>query len=193
MITVKLFGLEWEPRRLLAVLLATLGVIAVVYGGSIAGRSEEYSAQQSHAAALATQPSAPLVGDLLTLVASVAYALYQVLYKKYATPSIDPKVVSEDSYEQLPNEDPVGLHSESASLNAINRPSVVHSPPFGFYANFLTCTIGLLTFLFMWLPIPFLHYSGAELFRPPSNMITVLVIAGISLTGMIFNAGLMAS
>jgi hypothetical protein len=37
-ITVRLFELNWEPRKLLAVLIATFGVVAVVYGD--VGQSE---------------------------------------------------------------------------------------------------------------------------------------------------------
>ncbi|KAH0590764.1 hypothetical protein J132_05461 [Termitomyces sp. J132] len=185
-ISVKLFGLKWEPRRLLAVLLATLGVIAVVYGGSIADQNEESSVQTP-------QPSGPLAGDLLTLVASIGYGLYQVLYKKYAALSTDPDVVSDDLYERLPNGDPAELHSDSTPLNVTTRQNGVPNPPFGLHANFLTCIIGLITLLVLWLPIPFLHYLGAEPFILPSDMETILVIAGISLSGMIFNAGFMAS
>ncbi|KAG6890422.1 hypothetical protein C0995_008776 [Termitomyces sp. Mi166 len=192
-IAVKLFGLKWEPRRLLAVFLATLGVIAVVYGGSIADKSEDSGVQKSRAAPSTMKPSAPLVGDLLTLVASIGYGLYQVLYKKYAALSTDPDAVSKDFYEPLPNEDPAGSHSDSTLLNVTTCPNGVPNPPFGLYANFLTCAIGLLTFFILWLPIPFLHYLGAEPFSLPSNLETLLAIAGISLSGVIFNAGLMAS
>ncbi|KAG6898118.1 hypothetical protein C0992_005445 [Termitomyces sp. T32_za158] len=190
-IAVKLFGLAWEPRRLLAVVLATLGVIAVVYGGSLADTSEESNAHLSRADASVTQPSAPLVGDLLTLVASIGSGLYQVLYKKYAALSTDPDVVSDVLYEQLPHEDPV--HTDLTSLNAAARTNVVPTPPFGLHADFLTCAIGLITFFFLWIPIPFLEYFGAEPFSLPSNLMTVLVIAGISLSGMVFNAGYMVS
>ncbi|KAG6842228.1 hypothetical protein C0991_000198 [Blastosporella zonata] len=188
-IAVKLFGLRWEPRRLLAVLLATLGVIAVVYGGSTAD-DHEPSVESTGIIFNFAQPSAPLVGDLLTLVASIGYGLYQVLYKKYASISTDPDdLVSDDLYDQLPNEDPAATQPNTPLITAAS----VHIPLFGLYANFLTSAIGLLTCLILWLPIPLLHYSGVEPFRLPPNLTAILAIAGISLSGVVFNAGFMAS
>ncbi|KAG6911978.1 hypothetical protein DXG01_000226 [Tephrocybe rancida] len=187
-IAVKLFGLKWEPRRLLAVLLATLGVIVVVYGGSTSNVGEP-SIRNTGIVSKFIKPSAPLVGDLLTLIASISYGLYQVLYKKYAAISTDPDdLVVEDSYDRVPNEDPAATQFDTA----VNS-SATHTPPFGLHANFLTSSIGLLTCLILWLPIPFLHYSGVELFRLPPNFTTVLAITGISLNGVVFNAGFMAS
>ncbi|CAK5280214.1 unnamed protein product [Mycena citricolor] len=95
------FNLKWEPRRLLAVILATLGVLVVVYGGSRASNADSISRSSF-------KPSAPLVGDLLTLIASIGYALYQVLYKRYAALPTDPELLAESAYEHLPSEDPIG-------------------------------------------------------------------------------------
>ncbi|KAG6857541.1 hypothetical protein H0H87_000140 [Tephrocybe sp. NHM501043] len=187
-ITVKLFGLKWEPRRLLAVLLATFGVIAVVYGGSTSNGSEQ-SIQTNF-----TKPSAPLVGDLLTLIASVGYGLYQVLYKKYAAISTNPdELLSEESYDHLPTEDPAPAMQPDSPLITATSSGTAHVPPFGLYANFLTSAMGFLTCIILWLPIPFLHYAGIEPFRLPPNLTAVLAIAGISLSGVVFNAGFMAS
>ena len=182
--TVKLFGMKWEPRRLSAVFLATLGVVAVVYGGSTdeGGKpSEEASVQQS---TTFIKPSAPLVGDLLTLVASVGYGLYQVLYKKYAALPSDPDFVSERVYDSIPTEEPdIG-----------SRPETTTNPlPFGLYANLLTSVIGLLTFAVVWILIPVFHYLDIERFTLPSNLTTCLVIAGIAISGVVFNAGFMVS
>ncbi|KAF8274067.1 hypothetical protein EI94DRAFT_1768923 [Lactarius quietus] len=65
-ITVRLFKLKWEFRKILAVLIATFGVLAVVYGDA---RNPDLSIDS-------TRPKAPLLGDLLTLCASVMYKRY---------------------------------------------------------------------------------------------------------------------
>lgn len=187
-IAVKIFGLKWEARRLFAVLLATIGVIVVVYGGSILDKKHTNARLGTENVTLNSEtPSAPLAGDLLTLVASIGYGLYQVLYKKYAALSTEPEIVTEQPYEQIPNEDPsVVSPVTNDHLDAKNI-----TLPFGLHANFLTSCIGLLTFVIMWLPIPLLHYLKVEPFRLPQNFHTVLAIAGISLGGVVFNAGFM--
>ncbi|KAF5385321.1 hypothetical protein D9615_001506 [Tricholomella constricta] len=187
-ITVKLFKLKWEPRRLLAVLLATLGVIVVVYGGSTSDDDAQPSIKQSSTdiAPTSIKPSAPLIGDLLTLVASIGYGLYQVLYKKYAALSTDPEVVSDRLYDQIPSE-----NLSVAQCNTADHANAVHPLPFGLHANFLTTCMGLLTLVILWLPIPFLHYFDIEPFMLPPNSKTTLAIAGISLSGVVFNAGFM--
>ncbi|KAG6851076.1 hypothetical protein H0H93_002968 [Arthromyces matolae] len=176
-IAVKLFGLKWEPRRLLAVIIATFGVVVVVYGGS----TSTDGSKQPPSTTLSVKPSSPLVGDLLTLVASIGYGLYQVLYKKYAASSTDPEIVADNLYDQIPNADLIQTIESDLPL----RPDTIPKPPFGLYANFLTCIIGLLTLVIVWLPIPFLHYWNIEPFRAPPNLETILTIAGISISGMV--------
>jgi drug/metabolite transporter (DMT)-like permease len=182
--------MKWEPRRLSAVFLATLGVVAVVYGGSTEGggkSSEEASVEKSATSVI--KPSAPLVGDLLTLIASIGYGIYQVLYKKYAALPSDPEFLSELHYDEIPTEDPpVASYNETTTGDSI-KPSL----PFGLYANTLTSVIGLLTFSTVWILIPVFHYLDIERFRLPNDITTCLVIAGIALSGVIFNAGFMAS
>ncbi|GLB36132.1 hypothetical protein LshimejAT787_0304200 [Lyophyllum shimeji] len=183
-IAVKLFGLEWEPRRLLAVLLATLGVVAVVYGGSTSATGKPSAERLPKDVATYSKPSAPLIGDLLTLVASVGYGLYQVLYKKYAALPTDPEVVSERLYDRIPSEGPSAAQDD-ASSDAAGHRDAIHFPPFGLHANLLTSCIGLLTLTILWLPIPFLDYFGGEPFVLPPDAKTVLAIAGIALSGVL--------
>ncbi|KAI0348090.1 hypothetical protein BDW22DRAFT_1350236 [Trametopsis cervina] len=174
-LTVRLFGLPWEPRRLAAVLLATAGAAAVVYGSSSAN-------PKAHARAVA----APLVGDILTLVASILYGIYQVGYKAYAALPTDPHELdagpagSSYEYEPLTAGDAEGAKAEST-----------YPPPFGLYANFLTTCIGACTCVLLAVPFPVLHVLGFEKFRLPADIITTLTIAGICLSGVVFNAGLM--
>lgn len=175
LIAVKVFGLSWHKRRLAAVVLATAGVLIVVYGGSKTSNPSATSSQHA---------IAPFVGDLLTLIASVGYALYQVMYKKYAVLPSDPEAISEGAaYQQL--------SEESEHLVPSDLEHIAYPPPFGLHPNLLTCAIGVVTFLFFWIPIPVLHYLGIEPFGLPENLTTLWAIAGIGLSGTVFNAGFM--
>ena len=166
----------------MAVSLATLGVIAVVYGGTSS------STKKVTTSGFFFKPSAPLLGNLMTLVASFGYGLYQVLYKIYAALPSDPEAVSEGVYQEISGEDSIrDYHLRSIQDDA------VYPPPFGFHPNLLTSLMGFFTFILLWIPIPFLHYSGAEIFRLPPNFLTFLAISGIALGGVVFNAGFMAS
>ncbi|KAJ3779197.1 hypothetical protein FB446DRAFT_711296 [Lentinula raphanica] len=187
LISVKVFGLKWEARKLGAVILATLGVLAVVYGGStVSSPSDTVEA--------ATIPfpkkTGPLVGDILTFVASVGYAGYQVYYKKSVSLPSDPEF-SEDYRPVSAFEDPEHdvVNNSTDSNEPEESPSC--SPPFGLYSNFWTSAIGACTFAILWIPLPILHWSGIETFALPANSLTVGAIAGIALSGSIFNAGFM--
>ncbi|KAF9478535.1 hypothetical protein BDN70DRAFT_879881 [Pholiota conissans] len=188
LLTVKLFKFQWEARKLSAVILATLGTVTVVYGSSTSPKSDERGHKGLSSTNLSFKPTAPLLGNLLTLVASFGYGLYQVLYKIYAALPSDPEA-AELLYEQIPEDENQELrrpeHDEAPEAD------IVYPPPFGFHPNLLTSMIGLSTLMVLWLPIPFLHWSGAEPFRLPSNLATCLAISGIALSGVVFNAGFM--
>ena len=164
-----------------------MGTVAVVYGGSTSSQVER-SSFESPSVGLRSKPSAPLAGDLLTLMASVGYGLYQVLYKKYAALPSDPELASEGQYAQIPTHDESPLEAERSHVSQ----DAIY-PPFGFHPNMLTSAIGLCTFVVLWIPIPILHYLDIEPFLLPGNAITYLSIAGIALGGVMFNAGFMVS
>ncbi len=181
-LTVKLYHLGWEVRRLASVLLATLGAAVVVYGGNSASAPEETRSSET------ARPPNPMIGDLLTLAAAIVYGIYQVLYKKYAALPSDPDAELDGldrttAYEVITDtdlEDPID-----------DRNDIAYPPPFALYANCLTTSIGLCTFFLLWIPIPIMHLTGVEEFHLPTNLTTVFAIAGISLSGVLFNAGLM--
>ncbi|KAJ7244779.1 hypothetical protein B0H12DRAFT_1128746 [Mycena haematopus] len=176
------FRCKWEPRRFFAVSLATVGVLIVVYGGSTAQTNDSSSSIAKRAGSVK-----PLVGDLLTLVASIGYALYQVLYKKYAALPSDPELVAEAEYEHLPSDE-----SPDVQYEALDVPlDSVYPPPFGLHPNLLTSSIGLCTLCVLWIFIPVLHHTGVEPFLLPSNLTITFTIVGIALSGVIFNAGFM--
>jgi hypothetical protein len=186
--TVKLFDLKWEARRLAAVVLATFGVLAVVYGGSVSSPAEDIGSKDI---ATMFRPKAPLVGDVLTLVASVGYGLYQVLYKKYAALPNDPELASEhDLYSQLSTSVP---EEEEEGPILASEGDAVHPPPFGLHPNLLTSLIGLCTLLLLWIPLPFLHWMGIEPFMFPKDWTTIFMIVCIALSGVLYNAGFMVS
>jgi len=182
--TVKIFKLKWESRKLIAVSLATLGTIVVLYGGSTSQVDKSISVDKR---ALSMIPRAPLIGDLLTLMASVGYGLYQVLYKKYAALPSDPELASERHYVPIPIQE--GTSSETSFESS--ELADAYPPPFGFHPNMLTSAMGLCTFIVLWVPIPIFHYLGIEPFLLPTDAITYLSIAGIALSGVVFNAGFM--
>ncbi|KXN90045.1 hypothetical protein AN958_05050 [Leucoagaricus sp. SymC.cos] len=187
LITVKLFGLKWEKRKLVAVVLATVGVALVVYGGT-----EAESGNPTHEV-LQTKsgPPAPLVGNLLTLIASFGYGLYQVLYKIYAVLPSDPETRRDSSYQAIPDDEEIATEDQLSSATADLEDDAVYPPPFGFHSNLITTLIGIATAVVLWVFLPILHKAGAEIFRLPPDWWTVLSIAGIALSGVVFMSGLM--
>lgn len=131
------------------------------------------------------------MGDLLTLAASIIYAAYQVLYKIHAALPDDPEVQG-DLYTPIPEADSSG-EDEEVPLDAplLVADDIIHPLPFGLYPNFLTSAIGVCTLLVLWIPVPILHALDVEPFEMPQRGVTYGVIAGIALTGAIFNAGFM--
>jgi len=192
-----MFKLPWEGKRISAVLLATAGVMAVIYGGVATQGDSNKRPEVSRAVPTAT---APLLGDLLTLIASVGYGLYQVLYKRYLALPSDPEregppqssytPIPRTSFDDVRDADLLTEDLISGDLESITD-AIVYPPPFGLHSNLLTSSAGILTLLFLWIPLPVLHYTGAETFRWPTNWYVALVVSGIALSGVAFNAGFM--
>ena len=157
----------------------------MIYGGTAA-----ISPRLQFTEANSSSTPAPFVGDMLTLVASVLYGLYQVLYKKYIALPFDPELTAESGhYQSLLGSANNTLDEETATI--LRADDIVYPPPFGLHPNLITATIGLCTLLLFWIPIPLLHYYQIETFRLPPNGRTLLAIAGIAASGVVFNAGLM--
>jgi hypothetical protein len=183
---VRLFKLNWDLRKLLAVLVATFGVMAVVYGDAGLPQSRPDHGKAFEPASESVKPTAPIVGDLLTLCASVGYGLYQVLYKRYVALPQDQEFESGGAYAPLPDSD-----GTSASEGRKGVDDLAYPPPFGLHSNLLISGMGLMTLFSLWIMLPVVHYSGYERFRLPDNLITVLSIAGIATSGIVFNVGLL--
>jgi len=197
-ITVKMFQLPWEGKPMFAVLLATVGVMAVIYGGT---SIQEDESEQPETFGTPSTATAPLLGDLLTLVASVGYGLYQVLYKKYLTlpQGLEHEEPAQSSYAPIPRTsldsisdgDPPTDYPASGDSQPISD-MTVYPLPFGLHPNLLTSLAGIFTLLFLWIPLPVIHYvGGAEPFHWPTDWYVVLVISGIALSGVISIGGSM--
>jgi drug/metabolite transporter (DMT)-like permease len=179
--SVVLLGVPLDTRKLGAVLIATAGVLAVVYGGSQNSESSEDEAtteDSSHSAA-------PLLGNVLTLIASMTYGLYQVLYKKYAALSPDnSSTTTHNGFYQA-----VADHGDADEAErTYDRQSTL---PFGLFPNFLTGSVGLATIIVLGIFIPILDLLGIEEFRAIPDVRTAASIAVIAISGMVFNSGYM--
>lgn len=171
--------------------------MAVIYGG--ASTQEDGGKRPEISRALPTA-TAPLLGDLLTLVASVGYGLYQVLYKRYLALPSDPEreeppqssyvPIPRTSFDDVRDTDPLTEDLTSGDPQPMSD-TAIYPPPFGLHPNLLTSLVGAITILFLWIPLPVLHHVGAEPFHWPTNWYVALVISGIALTGLVFNAGFM--
>jgi len=209
LMNVHLHNSKVQMLKLSAVLLACVGVLFVVYGGQSASSDQVLSSSSSSTPRNQITPnggsSAPLVGDLLTLIASIGYAAYQVLYKHFVSLPCDPDESisapisphlplspTRAGYEPLVSDDDASLlssrssrtHSSASSINGLTL-------PLGLYPNLLTSAIGVVTFITLWPFLVVLHWTGAEKFTLPADGRTWASIAGIALGGVTFNAGYM--
>jgi drug/metabolite transporter (DMT)-like permease len=139
------------------------------------------------------RPTAPVLGNLLTLVGSVAYGLYQVLFKIYGALPTEEETKEESSYRSIPDDEELTAEQElSRSVSsAAFEEDTVNPPPFGLHPNLITSLIGLATGILLWIFLPILHYTGIEIFRLPEDWRTVFSIVGIALGGVVFNSGFM--
>ncbi|CAE6521749.1 unnamed protein product [Rhizoctonia solani] len=153
---------RWQPYKLLAVLLACIGVFVTVYG----------SADD------ASPGSNPFLGSSLALVSAVLYALYQVAYKKWAVPSVSIASTYEDEDDEAA---PLAGDGELAGQPL----------PFGLFANFVTSTAGLATLGVLWIPMVYSNWFGKGGYELPGDLWTGVCVGLIALSGLVFNAGFM--
>jgi len=188
-LSVWVYGMKWQGRKLGAVLVATVGVTLVVYGSatSSGGTSGAYH----------EGPRAPVLGDSLTLIASISYAIYQVMYKRYAAlpsatyPEAEDEVPPSFSYEPISGGDATESSTFlDGSLNQTSEETPIpqSAPPFGFYPNFITSCLGLCTSVTLAAGFPILHWLSLERFRLPADSLSSLCVVGIATSGLVFNA-----
>ncbi|KAF8609457.1 hypothetical protein BDV93DRAFT_578241 [Ceratobasidium sp. AG-I] len=161
---------RWQPHKLAAVLLACAGVFATVYGSAD-------TSEAAGSAAVTTTSSTAFLGNILTLISAVSYALYQVAYKRYAVPD-----VGRDGYEALSDGGETGIQITTGGGSEL---------PFGLFANFVTSTAGLATLGVLWVPVAVMHWAGESKFELPGDWWTTACVGMIALSGLTFNAGFM--
>ena len=176
LISIKVFGLRWETRKMVAVVLATAGVVLVVYGRTTV-------TPKNQTQAISNAPSTPVLGNLLTLVASFSYGLYQVLYKMYVALPNDSRKEERSIYQSISGDEESEIEHESSQTTNLL--------PFALFPNLITTFIGLATGIFLWVFLLICDRTGIEIFRLPKDGWTVMCIAGIAFSGTIFNSGLM--
>ncbi|KAJ4486099.1 hypothetical protein J3R30DRAFT_3697520 [Lentinula aciculospora] len=167
LISVTVLGQQYHNNKFAAVVLATVGVMLVVYGGL---KSEE--------SVLHVQSPSRLVGDLLALLASVLYAGYQLFYDGF----VQFPLVSPQSLDNFP--------SESTPLLEDYKDAIYPSP-YGLESSFWTSMIGLCTISLLWIAFPILQGLGIEEFGFPTDGSTMLAILGAALSGAAFMTGTM--
>lgn len=64
--------------------------------------------------------------------------------------------------------------------------------PYGLHPNLVSSTIGLLTMVIFWLPIPFLDLLKLEKFELPGDSLSTLYLLIMILCGMLFNGAFIA-
>jgi len=185
-LSVKLQKLKWETKRLLSVIIASIGVLAVVYGSGTPSSKPEQSLDMAVENDSSEGPSAPLLGNSMTLVASLGYALYQVLYNMYAT--LQPPAAREtaEGQRRLSVTSESELTASEELEMELGGKDIGHPPPFGMYANLVTSSIGFITLVVLWIPLPILHVLNIEPFGLPSDPWLLLCVVGIALSGVMF-------
>ncbi|KAJ3863064.1 hypothetical protein EV359DRAFT_82731 [Lentinula novae-zelandiae] len=173
LISVTVLGHQHQHSKFAAVLLATMGVVLVVYGGAEPGNSVLHHRRL---------PSRS-VGDLFALLASVLYAGYQLFY---------------DGFIELPLTSPQGLDNFSSESTPLMEPEeleeykdAIYPSPYGLESSFWTSMIGLCTMSLLWAAFPALQSLGIEHFGLPTDLPTVLAILGAAMSGATFMTGTM--
>jgi hypothetical protein len=201
LLSIWIFREKLVWRKLSAVLLACIGVATVAYSSKESSDqnqppSDNASNPNTHAKLAPPsnqpddEPTAPFLGDLLTLLASILYAALQVFYKRYISLPGDPSESSSPRHsrressplvpyrslatEERPSstepedsqETTQEIEREIADIEAYegrNATITSDSLPFGLFANAVTSLVGILTFLLFWLFPLFLSQTAPSL------------------------------
>lgn len=204
--------LEW--KKLSAVVLACVGVATVAYAGKessdgLSSSNNGKTPSVTYRSNPSTNaPNAPLLGDLLTLLASILYAALEVFYKKYVSVPEDQSRASaaarggrESSplvpYRALAAEErlPLGDDSQEEIPETVDIEAFGHTAnalPFGLFTNAVTSFVGVSTFLCFW-PFIFLFSSpsSSSALVAQSSIEIYVTITGIALSGVFYNGAYM--
>jgi drug/metabolite transporter (DMT)-like permease len=204
LMNLRLHNAKVQMLKLSAVLLACIGVLFVVYGGQSASSDLSPSQSTPTNPNTTTSGSEPLIGNLLTLIASILYAAYQVLYKHFVSlpsdpggpisapiPPPSPVSSTRAGYEPLLTDDDASVPSSYSTRTYLSSPSDELILPFGLYPNLLTSAVGIITITALWPMLVVLHWTGAEKFTLPADSRTWASVAGNALGGVAYNSGYM--
>ncbi|KAJ3758677.1 hypothetical protein EV360DRAFT_70136 [Lentinula raphanica] len=170
LISVAILGHQHQHKKFAAVVLATVGVVLVVYGGNIDSGNDGLHPTRHHTR---------LVGDLLALLASILYAVYQLFYDAFIEPPLNPLPI-------------LGTLPTSESMPLVQEyKDAIYPPPYGLESSFWTSMIGLCTMSLLWIVFPVLQSLGVENFSLPDDSVVVLAILGAALSGAMFMTGTM--
>ncbi|KAF6766055.1 hypothetical protein DFP72DRAFT_865423 [Ephemerocybe angulata] len=170
LISVRLFKLKWE-----------LGTIAVVYGGASASEADPKPASASpHDVVTSTtfKPSAPLLGNLLTLIASFGYWSLPItsdsLYRQLSEDDAEP-----EETEMGANEHASLSGEEDACLEPFALPPNMHTALsiFGIAFGGMVFNAGFMVLLGVWGPI----------ITSVGNLLTIVLML---ISDIIFGSGL---
>ncbi|GAA5903448.1 uncharacterized protein JCM6883_005006 [Sporobolomyces salmoneus] len=201
--------------KLFSVLLAVSGVFVIAYGDVIWGGNDKSEEKGSEGSNRVLGNGLALFGSLAYAGYEVWYKIKIALPEPSTSstssnsrlsetssllstrssspiPDIDPPT-SSSAFEFPPPPSPSftltnSLSTSSQHSSSSTLPTLAPSPTlFLLYSNLITSLIGLLTFLFLWIPIPFLNLIGWEIWEgfPPRAAWGALV--GIVGGGVLFN------
>lgn len=148
--------LRWN--KVLAVIVAIIGVLVVAYGDATPAKHGGKSGGGTGGPESAIdeddeEPQNRALGNIIIGVGSVLYGLYEVLYKKLACP-------------------PEGTSPGRGMI----------------FANFVGTLIGSFTLLVLWIPLPILHYLEIEIFEwPRGEQAWMLAISVFCNAGKLFD------
>ncbi|KAG9046262.1 hypothetical protein FS837_004759 [Tulasnella sp. UAMH 9824] len=191
---------KWESRKLLAVSMASLGVAAVVYGGSSQTQLTTTPSNSRNGSTSSATSNSVLLGDALALVSALGTAAWAVWYDRSIA-------LPEDEFSRPPSPQPSdnidGPHAQYQPLRTDDEPtrltggtaltsSPPYSLPFGLHANFFSWTIGMITFFIFWIPLALINIMklGPPVELPP-NPTVWLYVGFISVMSMTYNAGVL--
>ncbi|KIO25811.1 hypothetical protein M407DRAFT_24866 [Tulasnella calospora MUT 4182] len=189
---------KWESRKLLAVSMASVGVAAVVYGGSSQTQQPISPSESSNGSTSSSTSKLVLLGDALALLSALSTASWAVWYDRSIAlsegeRSRPPSPQPSDNIDGLRAAyQPLRTDDEPTWLTGATAPTSIppSSLPFGLHANFFSWTVGMITFFIFWIPLFLINIMklGPPVELPPNPKVW-LCVGFISAMSMTYNAG----
>ncbi|KAG9046264.1 hypothetical protein FS837_004761 [Tulasnella sp. UAMH 9824] len=189
---------KWEFRKLLAVSMASVGVVGVAYGGSNQTQQTTSPPKSGNGPTNSESLKLALLGDAFAFASALVIAIWAVWYDRtIALPEGDRSCPPSPP----PSNTIDGPHAEYQSLRTDDErtpltgetiPTIKppYSLPFGLHANFFSWTVGMITLFLFWIPLYFINIMklGPPVELPPNSR--VWLYAGlISVLTVIYDAG----